>query len=260
MSADPAAAPAVPTTAPSPLAFTPITTRDVSEQVILELVNSIRRAELEPGDRLPNLPELAAELGVARDNARRALHALAREGVVEIRPGRYGGTVMRDRSGIPRALERVLGPSLTAAGAWEHLIEARRLLQSAAARLLATTGNPRGLARLERHLSDMRAHVAGDAYSAALYDGIELACATAVHCGNPVIGDMLLRVMDRLSVLGVMMRIDRDSGVEVVTGSLDAQERLVDAIRAGDGAGIDAAMAEQLRLTTRVVDETRASG
>lgn len=259
MSASPVASSATQEAPLSPLAFTPITTRDVSEQVILELVNSIRRTELEPGDRLPNLPELAAELGVARDNARRALHALAREGVVEIRPGRYGGTVMRERSGIPRALERVLGPSLMTAGAWEHLIEARRLLQPAASKMLIRGGDPRAMARLERYLDDMRRHVADNAYADALYDGIELACATAVHCGNPVIGEMLLRVMDRLSVLGVMMRIDRETSVAVVEGSLDAQERLIEAMRTGDEAGIDDALTEQLELTTQVIRDMRLS-
>ncbi|WP_449281724.1 FadR/GntR family transcriptional regulator [Leucobacter sp.] len=242
----------------SRLAFEPIVSRDTVEQAILALVNSIRRAELEDGDRLPNLPELAEGLDVARDNARRALHALAREGVVEIKPGRYGGTVMRDRSGIPRVLERVLGPSLMSEGVWEDLIEARRLLQPAAAKLLMRHEDLDGLARIDRHLADMRRHTDAREYPAALYDGIETACVIAVRCGNRVIGEMLLRVMDRLSVLGVMMRIEIETTPEIAMRSLDAQERLVAAIHRGDEAGIDRAVHDQLALTTRVVGELRA--
>lgn len=242
----------------SRLTFEPIVSRDTAEQAILALVNSIRRAELEDGDRLPNLPELAEGLDVARDNARRALHALAREGVVEIKPGRYGGTVMRDRSGIPRVLERVLGPSLMSEGVWEDLIDARLLLQPAAAKLLMRRDDLEGLARIDRHLADMRRHTDAQDYPAALYDGIETACVIAVRCGNRVIGEMLLRVMDRLSVLGVMMRIELETTPEIATRSLDAQERLVAAIHRGDEAGIDRAVQDQLELTTRVVGELRA--
>lgn len=251
---------AAPPAAGSDLEFEPISTLGMAEHAVLALVDSIRRSELDDGDRLPNLPELSESLGVARDNARRALHALAAKNVVDIRPGRYGGTVMRDRSGIPRVLEDILGPSLMAEGVWEELIEARMLLQAAASKRLARSPDPTGLTRVDRHLDDMRRNVADGDYPAALYAGIELACATAVHCGNRVIGDMLLRVMDRLSVIGVMTRIELETSPMITRSSLEAQERLVAAIRAGDEAEIDLSIRDQLDLTERVIAHMRGRG
>lgn len=239
--------------APPRLEFKPIETRDTAEQAVLVIISSIRHAELDTGDRLPNLPELSESLGIARDNVRRALHALASEGVVEVRPGRHGGTLMRDRSGIPRVLAQILGESLRAEGVWEDLIDARLLLQPAAARLMAERRPAGGLARIDRHLDDMRRHCAEGEYYLAVYDGIEMTCAIAVHCGNRVIAEMLLRVIDRLSVIGVMSRTVLDTTPPVAVGSLDAQERLVAAIHAGDGPAIDRAMHDQLELTKQVV-------
>ncbi|WP_405988414.1 FadR/GntR family transcriptional regulator [Streptomyces sp. NBC_00986] len=47
---------------------------------------------LVPGERLPNVQAAAAALGVGEITVRRAFTALEREGVVERRPGRSGGT------------------------------------------------------------------------------------------------------------------------------------------------------------------------
>ncbi|MDT0470716.1 FCD domain-containing protein [Streptomyces sp. DSM 41014] len=52
---------------------------------------------LAPGERLPNVPDTARALGVGEITVRRAFGALEREGVVQRRPGRNGGTFIADR-------------------------------------------------------------------------------------------------------------------------------------------------------------------
>lgn len=241
------------------LELEPITTLDTAEQAVLALVNSIRRTELDAGDRLPNLPELSMSLGVARDNVRRALHALAAEGVVEIKPGRYGGTVMNDRSGIPRVLAPILSRSLLADGVWEELVQVRQLLQTEAALLIMQRDEPEAIARMERHLDDMRRHIDEHAYARAVYDGIEIACAIAVHCGNQVLGNMLLRVVDCISVVAVISKARIDAWPDIALHTLDAQTRLVAAIRERDGEGAARAVRDQMGHTLKAALATRST-
>lgn len=58
---------------------------DVIEDKLRELIDS---GELPPGDRLPNEPELARRMEVARSSVRTALQRLEVLGVVEVRRGR----------------------------------------------------------------------------------------------------------------------------------------------------------------------------
>src|SRR5215831_597286 len=58
---------------------------DVIEEKLRELIEN---GELPPGERLPNEPELARRMGVARSSIRTALQRLEVLGVVEVRRGR----------------------------------------------------------------------------------------------------------------------------------------------------------------------------
>jgi len=58
---------------------------EVIEEKLRELIES---GELPPGERLPNEPELARRMGVARSSVRTALQRLEVLGVVEVRRGR----------------------------------------------------------------------------------------------------------------------------------------------------------------------------
>lgn len=234
----------------------PLRARDTAEQAVLELVTSIRRSDLDTGDRLPTLPELSDSLGIARDNVRRAMVILADAGVVITKPGRYGGTVMKDRAGIPRALATVLSRSISVDDDWEELISVRRLLQPEASRLIARRGEPEALARLSRHLEEMESYLQAGDVERALHAATELNCAIAVLCGNRVLADMLLRTIDRISVIGLLAMVRFQASREQLDQIAQTQRRLVSAIREGDESGIEAAIDDQMSLSLR---EARAT-
>jgi GntR family transcriptional regulator len=60
------------------------------------LTDVIGRGDLVPGDRLPREGDLAAQLGVSRMTLRQALATLETHGTVARRPGRSGGTYVRE--------------------------------------------------------------------------------------------------------------------------------------------------------------------
>jgi len=56
------------------------------EQAIIDILNMIRKEGLKTGDRLPSERELAGRLGVSRPCLREALHVMAGNGMLKIRP------------------------------------------------------------------------------------------------------------------------------------------------------------------------------
>jgi GntR family transcriptional regulator len=78
-------------------------------QIRSALRDAIGRGELVIGDRLPPERELATSFGVSRMTLRHALEVLARDGSIERRPGRAGGTFV-----TPVHVELAGPPSLAA--------------------------------------------------------------------------------------------------------------------------------------------------
>jgi DNA-binding transcriptional regulator YhcF (GntR family) len=77
----------------------------------MQLVEQVRRAlrlgRLEPGDRLPTVREVAAEVAVNPNTVLKAYRELEHEGMVEGRPGQ-GTYVVRSLSGpSPQTLDRL---------------------------------------------------------------------------------------------------------------------------------------------------------
>lgn len=64
-------------------------------QVAADLKRRIDSGELPPGARVPSISYLMGQYGIARNTARRALHELEAEGLVQIRQG--WGTFVRQQ-------------------------------------------------------------------------------------------------------------------------------------------------------------------
>ena len=111
----------------------------------LERILQVLRLGLVPyGERLPSERELADRLRISRVTLREVLKVLQDEGLVESRRGRYGGTFVRYRAGLPPAgsgaAGRIAAPDL------EDLLSYREVLEVGAAELCAG----RGLAAADR--------------------------------------------------------------------------------------------------------------
>lgn len=128
----------------------------VHDTVVRELARRILGGALAPGASLPNEAELCAELKVSRSSLREAVRVLAAKGLVEPRP--RTGTRVRERDDWDR-----LDPDLLAwAGELEPdidfvagLIEARRVIEPAAAEFAARRASARDLAAIEEAYEGM---------------------------------------------------------------------------------------------------------
>lgn len=70
--------------------------RTLYETIYQEVLSAIQSGEIRAGDRLGTEAEIAARYGVSRITSKRAMDQLAREGVIERRPGR--GSFVREPS------------------------------------------------------------------------------------------------------------------------------------------------------------------
>lgn len=202
-------------------------TERLSDKVYARLRDEIESGAIEPGRRLVET-EIGDRLGVSRTPVREALIRLAREGVLEAAERGFA-LIREDRSAI---VDR---------------IEARRLLDVAIARRAATRAVSPGadVSPLEKLLRrESAAHAGGRAraFAAAHY---ELRGAIRVLAGNRVIARCAAMIDDSFQ-LG-REKIYREAGNRALT--LEADERLVSMIIAGDA---DGAEAETLNFLARI--------
>ena len=120
---------------------------DDSIQAIKEMIVS---GELQPGDRLPTEPELAARLGVSRNSLREAVRALTVLRVLNTRQG--AGTFVTSLA--PELLLDAVGlvADLLTDETVLELVEVRRMLEPAATAMAAWRMSDADLAALERSL------------------------------------------------------------------------------------------------------------
>ncbi|AEW93378.1 MULTISPECIES: FadR/GntR family transcriptional regulator [Streptomycetaceae] len=196
----------------------------LADQVINQLRTQITSGEWPVGSRIPTEPELVEQLGVARNTVREAVRALAHNGLLDIRQG--SGTYVVATSELAGVMHRRFADADQG-----DVAEVRSVLEASAARLAALRRTERDLRHLDKvlarreeawHSGDAEAFVDADA-------ALHLAVVGAAH--NEVLTEMYA---DLGQVLREFLRAD--VGGELRPEGYVDHARLVEAIRAGDGA------------------------
>ena len=123
---------------PSPT-FEPIKPTRAHEAVLAQLQRKILEGELAPGDRLPSEREMMDTFGVSWPTVREALRVAESLGLAAVRHGDPGGprVLGQPSVGVTRVLDGLLSAERTSVA---ELLEARMVLEGAAARLAAQPG------------------------------------------------------------------------------------------------------------------------
>ena len=130
--------------------------RTVRESLLSRLVHMIVAGELAEGTTLPNEAELTDQFGVSRTSLREAMQYLAAIGMVRSRT--RAGTIVLHRENWNYLDPLVLDVMLTIGGDeafYTSLIDARQLLEPAAAEHAATKASAKQLARIAQAFEDM---------------------------------------------------------------------------------------------------------
>lgn len=208
---------------------------------VLDLIHS---EGLRAGDRLPASRELAQRFAVTTPTLREALRRLETTGAIELRHG----------SGIyvGPSLERIVLPNPNVrglrSGQLEQLLDARLLIEPAAAALAARRAGKAELAALRAELEIAAAHLQGD--DARLHEAnMGFHRATVRATGNHVLGevvDSLLTVhaAEQRAILQIFDDRIRD---------YDEHLAVLDAIENGDPAAAEEHMRAHLTDVRSVV-------
>jgi DNA-binding FadR family transcriptional regulator len=224
-------------------ALHPVRARSVVEDVVLQLTELIRSGVLREGDRLPPERELSERLEVARASVRAAVARLDELGVVRTGAGRRGTTVAT--AVVPEIIARTAPPEPER---FRALLEARRVIEPALARLAAARADHAGIQRLADAVAEQRA--APDRAGAVQAEGRFHRLMWRL-AGNPPLERAMRDVYVELeAVLDMAMRTARDT-----KRSLRVHERTLAALRDGDPALVDAAMDEHLAVMEGIYAE-----
>jgi GntR family transcriptional repressor for pyruvate dehydrogenase complex len=128
----------------------------VTDQVLSQIKESLKRGELKPGDRLPGARELAEKMKVGISSVREALKMLESLGAVESRQGEGTFVCNTLREGAANAFEIQLALLPTNA---EYLIEFRVVYETAYTRLAVEHATAEDLKQVEAAVIDLEEKV-----------------------------------------------------------------------------------------------------
>jgi len=203
--------------------------RTLHHQVANQMGARIVRGELPPGTALPNESLLGAQLGVSRTVLREAMKVLASKALVTVRP--KTGTRVR-----PREEWNMLDPDILhwqSSGSnrtayLEDLMEVRRIIEPAAARLAAKRARSQDISKIERAWALMDA-ARGDSEASIDPDlRFHLTVLAATH-------NVFMRPFGSLieAALKTSFRLTNVNAT-AYRRSLRQHREVLDAIRAGD--------------------------
>ncbi len=219
----------------------------LSDQVVREIIAEIKQRGLQAGDEVPAEGELAERHGVNRLVVREAIRTLVARGVLVSSQGKRARVAVPS----PAVLEQILDFRLSQNSMDLHdLLDTRQVIEGALARRAAVrvAAGHGSVAEAERALSAMRdcvgdreAFIAGDlAFHQALAD---LAESNVLSFILAAMNGTLLAAR-RTSYLG---REQRGSSHRA---TIDAHQRILDAVAAGDPEAAAEAMTDHLTETS----------
>ena len=227
--------------------------REKPQQIADELRTLIVSGELVEGDSLGHEPDLVERFGVSRPSLREALRILEAEGLVTVVRGVRGGVVVHapDQRMTARTAALVLQARNVPLA---DVFEARTLLEPMAARAIASMRGRRAAIKELQNLIGQE--------EAAIEDPERFGVANAAFherlvslAGNQtlsIVAEMLNEVVAR-AVTAVSQVDDVVGSVSIRRRGIRSQQRLLDLLEAGDGAGAEEHWRSHMQVVGRVM-------
>ncbi len=228
--------------------FHPVETKRTFEAVLEQIVERIRDGHFREGDPLPGERRLAAALAVSRPTVREAIRILVEAGVLEVSGN---ATVVRSVWIPDELLEQ---QTELRAGEILDVLEARRLMEPAVARLAALRARGEDFAAMRESIELMRQnrHDPQRFLQADMLFHRAIARATR----NATLEPLMQRLFQRLAVARDMAaRTELD-----VEWAIDIHERTLAAIESRDSDRVDAAMDEHMSYLERLFEQGLGRG
>lgn len=204
-----------------------------------------------PGASLPSEAELAERYAVSRLTVREAVKLLAGRGLVDLARGRRAMVREPDGAAFADFLVSVLHND--SKGLFD-LVEVRLSLEVQSATLAAKRANRAGIAAIESALQGMRdAEAADDTDAEERFHNFDVGFheAVALASGNRILGYLFEAMAGPLRSGIQISRQGHANRGHTLRDTIDAHQRILDAIRAGNARAAAEAMRLHLRNTER---------
>ncbi len=201
----------------------------IFEQIASEVRRAILTGELNPGDKLPSETELARQFGVGRPAIREALRSLEIAGLISIRQGREGGSVVQ--SGDLTTMKDHFSDMLRLGKvSLSHLTEFRSFMETLMFDIMPDKITP-------QHIEDLRASVARtreffnlEREEERINENFNFHTLLAAITENPLI---ILNVSTIIDLMGYFLIAIKPTR-QISQNTIDAHERIVDLLQRGD--------------------------
>ncbi|MCD7059558.1 FadR/GntR family transcriptional regulator [Pelagibacterium xiamenense] len=227
----------------------------VHKTVVKQLAQRILNREWKPGTALPTEPELCEELNVSRSALREAIKVLGSKGLVTTRP--RVGTVIQPNDDWNLLDEDLLRWSMDLAPSPQlvlSLIEARQVIEPAAARFAASRASAQDIEPLERAYADMARYKDAQDFAAFNQADIDFHKALLRASGN-VVFHQLANIIGAALAYSFRLTIER---AREPGASLPNHGEVIERIRARDTEGAYASMSRLLNIA--IVDLGLSAG
>lgn len=197
----------------------------------------IIRGEIGRDETLPTESELMAQFGISRPTLREAFRVLEAEGLITIHRGSRGGARVQVPTG--EATARYAGLLLQYRGATlEDVFRGRAIVEPPAARMVASRrDHVRCAARLEKRLADD----AEDSSDASFGPGFHRLLVELTGNQTLILLTEVLEAIQEAAIAAVARAEAVALAAHKPDVSLRAHARVIDQIRAGNGAGAEKA-------------------
>lgn len=185
-----------------------------AEVLSSQIKNEIISGKYPAGAMLPSETEMALQLNLSRPTVREALRLLESEGLVSIRPGPRGGPR------VERPSSMTVTRSLTTLFQYERvslaeLLEARRAIEPACARVAAGSATPEDIEALKTSVERMRASLDDDAVFWTENANFHVALAEAGN--NTVLNTLMVSLRELIYEFTAGLHIAPEERMETVT-------------------------------------------
>ncbi|GAA1738679.1 FadR/GntR family transcriptional regulator [Luedemannella helvata] len=206
----------------------------MAELVSQNLRRQIVRGELSEGDTLPSETELMAEFGVSRPTLREAFRILESEGLIYVRRGAHGGTLVKRPDGDAAA--RYTGLILEFQGTTlADVYDARNVIEAPCVGLLAKRRTKKDITRLREALAEAREVIEDSTRLIEYHNAFHaLVIELAGNKTLTVLNHMVRHIIEESSAAHMAADAGTPANIAAIRKGFRAHELLVDHIEAQD--------------------------
>jgi GntR family transcriptional regulator, transcriptional repressor for pyruvate dehydrogenase complex len=205
------------------------------EEIAEQIVESILRGDLAPGDKLPPEKKLSEMFGVSRVTVREAILSLEQQGLVEVRQGSRGGAYIK-KMDLDAVVLQVSSALRMTNVTFTHLAEARAMLEEATlTKMKLSAFREEDLEALERNVDDAEIHFRNGENKERLITNFRFHTLIVERTRNPI-----LILMHKLIVnLSLTFFENVEPTSSMIENTLKEHRKVVDLLRHGkyDQAG-----------------------